>query len=192
MLLDKIKIGFAMTGSYCTFDKALQQLERILSENAEVYPIISENVSNNDTRFMKAEELKRRLFCLTGKNPIKSIVEAEPIGPGNLLDILVIVPCTGNTLAKLANGITDTTVTMAAKAVLRNKKPVVIAVSSNDGLSANAKNIGVLLNTKNIFFVPFEQDDPVKKNCSTVAKFDMILPAITDALSGKQTQPLLG
>lgn len=191
MLLQGVKIGFALTGSFCTFAKVFPEIENLVKEGAEVYPIISESVDNYDTRFGKAADWKFKLENITGNPLIKSIVEAEPIGPKALLDVVAVVPCTGNTLAKIANAITDTPVTMAVKAHLRNARPVVIAVSTNDGLGANAKNLGVLLNTRNVFFVPFGQDDPVKKSCSLVAKFDMLVPAIRDALDGKQIQPLL-
>jgi len=152
---------------------------------------MSENAQKTDTRFGKAQDFIKELEQITGNPLINSIDTAEPIGPKALLDILVIAPCTGNTLGKLANGITDTCVTMAAKAHLRNGRPVVIAVSTNDGLGANAKNIGLLLNTKNIYFVPFGQDDPQKKCNSEVAHMDMIIPTIENALQGKQIQPVL-
>lgn len=191
MLLEGIKIGFALTGSFCTFDKVIPEVEKLVSEGADVYPIISEVVCNTDTRFGTASDLKVKLKTITNNEIISTIKAAEPIGPKALFDIVVVAPCTGNTLAKLANAITDTPVTMACKAHLRNQKPVVIAISTNDGLSANAKNIGLLLNAKNIYFVPFGQDDPDKKCNSLVAKFDQILPTILDAIKGKQKQPIL-
>jgi len=191
MLLKDIKIGFAMTGSFCTLDKVLPEIQKIVNEGAEVLPIISYAVDQTDTRFGKAADFKESLRKITGKDIISTITGAEPIGPKSLIDILVIAPCTGNTIAKIVNGITDTPVTMACKAHLRNGKPVVIAVSTNDALGANAKNIGILLNTKNIFFVPYKQDDPVKKTNSMVADTSMIIPTILEALKGKQIQPVL-
>jgi dipicolinate synthase subunit B len=191
MLLEGIKVGFAMTGSFCTFAKTLPQIENLVKEGAEVFPIISLSVNEFDTRFGKADDLTMKLKQITGKEPINTIVGAEPIGPKSLLDILVIAPCTGNTISKIANAITDGPVTMACKAHLRNMKPVVIAVSTNDGLSANAKNIGALLNMKHMFMVPFGQDDPVKKCTSLVADFEMLVPAVVEALSEKQIQPVL-
>ncbi|HHW48276.1 MAG TPA: dipicolinate synthase subunit B [Clostridiaceae bacterium] len=191
MLLNDVKIGFALTGSFCTFNKVIPEIEKLVAEGADVYPIISESVKMYDTKFGTAEEWKLKLEEITGKKAISSITEAEPIGPKSLLDIVIVAPCTGNTLAKIANGITDTTVTMAVKAHLRNQKPVVLAISTNDGLGANARNLGMLLNRKNIYFVPFGQDDPVKKCNSLVAKFDMIIPTLKDALKGKQIQPVL-
>lgn len=191
MLLKGVKVGYAITGSFCTFDKTLPQVEKLVSEGAEVFPIISESVNEFDTRFGTAEELKNKLHTITGRQPINTIIEAEPIGPKGLLDILVIAPCTGNTIAKIANAITDGPVTMACKAHIRNMRPVVIAISTNDGLGANAKNIGVLLNTKNIYMVPFGQDDPIKKCTSLVADFEQILSTVISALQNSQIQPLL-
>lgn len=191
MLLQGVKAGFAFTGSFCTFEKTIRELERMVAEGADVMPIISGAVDSFDTKFGRAEDWKTKFEGITGKKLVRTIVEAEPIGPKALLDILVIAPCTGNTLGKIANGITDTTVTMACKAHLRNGRPVVIAVSTNDGLGANARNLGVLLNMKNIYFVPFGQDDPVKKCNSVVAKSELIIPTVLEALQGRQLQPLL-
>lgn len=191
MLLQDIKVGFALTGSFCTFARIVPEIEKLVAEGADIMPIMSETVDGTDTRFGKADEWKMKIEAITGKKIVKSIPEAEPIGPKALLDVLVVAPCTGNTLAKIANAVTDTSVTMAVKAHLRNNRPVIIAVSTNDGLSANAKNLGQLLNVKNVFFVPFGQDDPLKKENSLVAKFDMIIPTILDAMKGKQIQPLL-
>ncbi len=191
MLLKGVRIGYAITGSFCTFAKTIPQIEKLVNEGADVIPIISESVDKYDTRFGKAEELKNTLTSITGKSPISTIVEAEPIGPKAMLDILVIAPCTGNTISKIANAITDSSVSMACKAHLRNMRPVVIAVSTNDGLGANAKNIGVLLNMKNIYMVPFGQDDPIKKCTSLVADFDQILPTILNAQQNCQIQPIL-
>jgi len=191
MLLNKIRVGFAVTGSFCKVDDIFPEIRNLVNEGAEVFPIISDSIDKYDTRFGRANDTKMKLEGLTGKKIISTFVEAEPIGPKSLLDILVVAPCTGNTLGKIANGITDNTVTMAVKAHLRNQKPIVIAVSTNDGLGANAKNLGMLINTKNIYFVPFGQDDPIKKCNSLVAKMDMIMPTIMEALQGKQIQPVL-
>ncbi len=185
-------IGFAMTGSFCTFKKVVNELKK-LKENtgANFIPIMSENAYSIDTRFGQAADFINQIEEITGKKVIHTIAGAEPIGPKNLLHALIIAPCTGNTLAKLAGGITDTSVTMAAKATLRNKNPVIIAPSTNDGLGASAKNIGSLLNNKNIFFVPFGQDDPFQKNNSLVADMSLIEKTLEAALSGIQTQPVL-
>lgn len=184
-------IGFALTGSFCTLEAAVTQLEGIVAAGANVLPIISNNVNDMDTRFGKADVLKDRLVRITGNQIIKTIPQAEPIGPKGLLDILVVCPCTGNTLAKIAAGVTDNSVTMAVKAHLRNDRPVVIAISTNDGLSGNAQNIGKLLNSKNIYFVPFGQDDPVGKKTSLVAKNELVAETLELALEKIQLQPLL-
>lgn len=189
-MLKDIRVGFAMTGSFCTIRKALVQLQKIVDTGAKVIPIVSNIVYEEDSRFISQQELMTMISSITGLNPINSIVMAEPIGPKNLTDIVVVAPCTGNTLAKLANGITDTPVTMAVKANLRNHRPVVLSIATNDALSANAKNIGALLNTKNFYFVPFVQDDAINKPTSLVADIDLLIPTITSALSGEQIQPL--
>ncbi|MEY8416786.1 dipicolinate synthase subunit B [Tissierella praeacuta DSM 18095] len=191
MLLNGIKVGIAITGSFCTFETILVEIERLVNEGADVYPIMSYNANDFDTRFGLAEEWKEKIIKVTGKEIIATIQDAEPIGPKGYLDILVIAPCTGNTIAKLANAITDTPVSMAWKAHLRNNKPVVVAISTNDGLSGNAKNLGILLDKKNVYFVPFGQDDPSKKANSLIAHYDKIVPTIIEALQGKQIQPLL-
>jgi len=185
------RIGFAFCGSFCTHEKVLESLRQLTREFRTVIPVASETAAATDTRFGTAEDLLHRMEELTGEAVRHDIVSAEPIGPGKLLDVLVIAPCTGNTIAKLANGVTDTSVTMAAKAHLRNGRPVVIAMASNDGLSANARNIGELLVRKQYFFVPFGQDDPEKKPCSLMADFGQLIPTIDQALQGKQLQPLL-
>lgn len=187
--MDKLKIGFAMCGSFCTFSLVIPELEKLALEN-EVFPIMSEISSSTDTRFGKAENFKDRIRKATNKEIISTIPAAEPIGPKKLLDILVVAPCTGNTLSKLANAITDSTVTMAVKAHLRNNRPVVIAVSTNDALSGSAKSIGTLMNCKNIYFVPLKQDDPLKKPTSLVADFSLIGQTIEKALKNEQIQPL--
>jgi dipicolinate synthase subunit B len=184
-------IGFAITGSYCTHAKTLPIVTQFVQNGAKVIPILSENVAITDTRFGRAEDLIDQLFKATGYNPITSINGAEPIGPKEMLDALVIAPCTGNTLAKMANGVTDTSVTMAAKAHIRNNRPVIIAISTNDGLGNSCKNIGALLNMKNIYFVPFGQDDPINKNNSLVAHFDYILQSTEKALDSSQIQPIV-
>lgn len=185
------KIGVAFTGSFCTFQKVFHEIEKLTEAGAEVYPIFSDAVQSMDSRFGKPEDFAARIEKITGRAPICQIQEAEPIGPRGYLDILAIIPCTGNTAAKLANGITDTPVLMAAKAHLRNNKPLVIFISTNDGLGTNMKNIGLLLNTKNIYFVPFGQDSPQGKPNSLVAHCERLLPTLAMALDGKQLQPLL-
>ncbi len=185
------RVGFALCGSFCTHQKALHELEKLCGTYETVIPIVSEICLYTDTRFGKAEDLIAKVEALTGRKVMASVDEAEPIGPQKLLDALVICPCTGNTLAKLAHGVTDTAVTMAAKAHLRGGRPVVVAVASNDGLSGAARNIGELLNRKNYYFVPFGQDDPVKKPCSLMADFSRIGETLDAALEGRQLQPVL-
>ncbi|OPZ91988.1 MAG: Dipicolinate synthase subunit B [Firmicutes bacterium ADurb.Bin419] len=191
MQLDGIKIGFALTGSFCTIGKVIPEVEKLVGTGAKVLPIISGSVDKFDTRFGTAKDIRIKLEGITGEKVIDSIIDAEPFGPKALVDLIVVAPCTGNTIAKIANGITDTAVTMACKAHMRNQKPVVIAVSTNDGLGANAKNIGLLLNMKNIYLVPFGQDGPDSKPNSIVADTTFIIPTIEYALKGKQIQPLL-
>ena len=180
-----------MTGSFCTFSRAEEALEEIKGEGAKILPIFSFHACSMDTRFGRAEEHKQIVEEIAEYESIVTIEQAEPVGPKNLVDILLIAPCTGNTLAKLANGITDTPVTMAVKSHLRNGKPVVICLATNDGLGMNLKNIGLLLNTKHIYFVPFSQDDSVKKPNSLVAKFELIVPTLEKALEEHQIEPLL-
>ncbi len=184
-------VGFAMTGSFCTFSRVLKELEKVAETGANIVPIMSEISYSTDTRFGTAEDFRNRIETICQNPIIKTVKEAEPIGPKGYLDILVIAPCTGNSLAKLASGIADSSVTMAAKAHLRNQKPVVIAPSTNDGLGNAAKNIGVLLNNKNLYFVPFGQDDHIKKPNSLVADMTKILPSLEAALDGEQLQPIL-
>lgn len=185
------KIGVAMTGSFCTFEKAFSELQKLRELGAELYPIFSDASQTISSRFGNPEVYTEKIKEITDRNPILCIEGAEPIGPGGYLDILVILPCTGNTAAKLANGITDTAVLMAAKAHLRNNKPLVISISTNDGLGMNMKNIGLLLNTKNIYFVPFGQDDCEKKPNSLVAHTELLCPTLEKALENKQYQPIL-
>ena len=184
-------VGFAMCGSYCTFSKAVPALAAVCEKYGDVVPILSENASKTDTRFGEAAFFREKMKALTGREPIMSIREAEPIGPKGLLDVLVIAPCTGNTLGKLAGGIADTAVTMAAKSHLRNGRPLVLAVSTNDGLSGSAANIGALLNRKNVYFVPFGQDAPFTKPSSLQAEFSRIPDTVEAALAGQQLQPIL-
>ena len=187
----KERVGFAVCGSFCTHAKVLEALGELVKEYETVIPIASEMSAFTDTRFGSADDLLGRLEELTGREVWYDIPSVEPIGPKTLLDVLVIAPATGNTVAKLAAGITDTAVTMAAKAHLRNGGPVVIALASNDGLSAGAKNIGELLVRKNYYFVPFGQDNAIQKPCSLVADFSKITETVDAALRGEQIQPLL-
>jgi len=187
----KIRLGFAFTGSFCTMRKVTDILKTVKEKGYDIFPIMSETVYSTDTRFGKCSDYINEIQDICGRKIIASVTAAEPIGPKKLIDALIIAPCTGNTLGKLANGIYDGCVPLAAKANLRNNRPVIIAPSTNDGLSASAKNIGTLLNTKNIFFVPFGQDDPFDKNNSLVAKWDYLLPAVESALEGKQLQPII-
>lgn len=192
MELENKKIGFAMCGSFCTFKRAVIELEKLAAEGADITPIMSQVSANTDTRFGTAEFFTSKIKAITGKDIITEIKTAEPIGPKNLLDALVVLPCTGNTLAKIASGIADTSVTMAVKSHLRNQKPVLVAVSTNDGLGTAAKNIASLMNMKNIYFIPFVQDDYIKKPNSLVADFEYMIPALKSALDGNQLQPILG
>ncbi len=184
-------VGFAMTGSFCTFQRVIKELEKLAETGVKIMPIMSETAYSTDTRFGAAKEHIEKIEAICGQNIVHTIASAEPIGPKNLLDALIIAPCTGNTLAKLAGGITDTSVTMAAKATMRNGKPVILAVSTNDGLGGSGKNIGALLNTQNIYFVPYGQDDPILKNNSLVADMSKIEETLRLALTGKQIQPVV-
>ena len=188
--MSSLTFGFAMCGSFCTFTKAIEQMRHIAEEGYRLQPIMSQNAYTLDTRFGKASDFIWEIEDICEKKIIKNIVEAEPIGPKKMVDLMIVAPCTGNTMAKLANGITDTSVTMAVKSNLRVGRPVLLAVATNDALAASAQNIGKLLNTKNIYFVPMKQDDPVKKPSSVVADFNLILPAALAALEGKQLQPV--
>jgi len=189
--LEGVNVGFALTGSHCTIDEVLVELKRVAQEGAVLYPIISNSVDETDTRFGASAGWKTRIKEITNQGIISSIVGAEPVGPEKLFDVLVVVPCTGNTLAKLANAITDGPVLMAIKAHLRNQRPVVIGLSTNDGLSMNAKNIGLLLNAKNIYMVPFGQDNPAGKPNSLKARMNLLVETIVYALQSKQIQPVL-
>lgn len=185
------RVGFAVSGSFCTHEKVLKALEGLTAVYETVIPIVSEISAFTDTRFGNSEDLLERLEDLTGQEVLCDIPSVEPIGPKKLLDVLVIAPATGNTIAKLANGIADTAVTMAAKSHLRNGRPVVVAVSSNDGLAAGARNIGELLVRKHYYFVPFGQDNAAAKPCSLVADFEKIPETVDAALRGEQLQPVL-
>lgn len=191
MSLKGINVGFALTASHCTIASVLFQLGELVAAGAQVMPVVSPTVEEENTRFGRARELLDNLESITGYKIIRSIVEAEPIGPKIMFDILIVAPCTGNTLAKVANGITDSTVLMAIKAHLRNQLPVLLAIATNDGLGFNAKNLGIILNAKHIYLVPFGQDDPESKPNSLVAKMDLIIPAALEAIKGKQLQPLI-
>jgi dipicolinate synthase subunit B len=191
MLLEGKKIGFCVTGSFCTLDAVLPQMKRLKEEGADVVPILSYSVSSMDTRFTTAKAFRDKTEEITGHRAVDSIVDAEPFGPVRKMDLMIIAPCTGNTLAKLVNSITDTPVLMAAKAHLRNQQPLLIAVSTNDGLGNNAKNIGAALNMKNVFLVPFYQDDPVKKPNSLVADMARIPEAAARAMEKIQIQPVI-
>jgi len=184
-------VGFALTGSFCTYDRVFLELEALVNAKANVYPIFSVHAQTTDSRFGNANDFIERAYKLTGRRPITTILDAEPLGPNNLLDILVIAPCTGNTLSKLTYGITDTPVLMAAKGHLRNNKPIVISIATNDALSANMKNIGMLLNTKHFYFVPFGQDNYKAKPNSMIAHTKLLLPTIEEALEGRQLQPVI-
>lgn len=184
-------LGFALTGSYCTYARIFPQIEKLSALGYHILPILSENAAHTNTRFGTAESHIKRLESITGERVITSILEAEPLGPKKLLDLLVIAPCTGNTIAKLANGIADSTVTLAAKAHLRNNRPIVLGVSTNDGLGTNAKNIGQLMMRKHIYMIPFRQDDAKEKPNSLVADFQLIPDTVATALTKKQLQPVL-
>ncbi len=186
-----ITLGYAITGSFCTIKESVKALKTLSQQNIKILPILSEIVTATDTRFGKAEDLIREVEEICQNKIINNIAAAEPIGPKNLLDILVVAPATGNTLAKNALGITDSAVTMAIKAHLRNNKPVVFGIATNDALGASAKNIGLLQNTKNIFFVPYKQDDPHSKNNSLICDFSLIPKTVELALKGEQLQPII-
>jgi len=186
-----IKVGCCLTGSYCTFKRMLEVICELVNSGFEIFPMMSENAYKTDTRFGKAKDFVEEIEKITGKPVLAEIEKVEPIGPKKYFDVLLIAPCTGNTLSKLANGITDTAATMAAKASLRNNIPVVINLSTNDGLSGSAKNLGTLLNTKNVYFVPLSQDDPIKKPTSLVADFGKIKDTLIKALNNEQIEPLI-
>jgi len=186
-----VNVGFGFTGSFCTYEKVMPAMEELIREKANVIPVFSDATATMDTRFGKAKDWKARVEELTGKEIIRTIVDAEPIGPKGLVDLMIIAPCSGNSMAKLANGITDDPVLMAAKAHLRNDRPVLLGIATNDGLGNNAKNLAYLLNAQNIFLVPFGQDDPYRKVNSLVSHMDLILPAGECTLQGEQMQPVI-
>lgn len=186
-----LKLGFAITGSHCTILEVIPVIKELIEEGADVFPIFSNTVRETDTRFIKAVDFYRQVTELTGHQPWNSLVEVEPIGPKKLLDVLVVAPCTGNTLAKLAHGISDSCVVLAGKAHLRNARPLVLGVSTNDGLATSAHNLAVLLNKKHVYFVPFGQDAPDSKPTSVIAKLNLIPETVLAALEQRQLQPLL-
>ena len=191
MELEHKKIGFILTGSFCTFSKTIPKIKELVKMGAEVIPIMSYNAYNLDTKFGKAEDFINEIEEITNKKIIHTIQEAEPIGPKKMTDIMLIAPCSGNTIAKLANGIIDTPVAMAAKSHLRNQRPLVIAISTNDALSGSAENIGKILNRKNYYFVPFRQDNPITKPNSLVFDSKMIIDTLEKALEREQIQPII-
>ncbi len=189
--MKNITLGYAFCGSFCTIKQSLSSLRALVALGYKVKPIMSQIVYSTDTRFGKAEDLIKEVENICEEKVIHDIAAAEPIGPKNLLDLIVVSPCTGNTIAKIALGITDTPVTMAVKAHLRNNKPVVLGIATNDALGASAKNIGLLHNTRNIFFVPYRQDDPHSKNNSLVCDFGLIPQTVELALENTQLQPVI-
>lgn len=191
MEITEKRIGFCFTGSFCTILSAYEQMAELCRQGAKVTPVFSFAVASYDTRFVKAKEFRSMVTGTSGNEPITTIYDAEPIGPRKLLDAVVIAPCTGNTLAKLANGITDTPVLMAAKAHLRNGGPVILAIATNDALGANGQNIGKLMDQQGVFIVPMKQDAPQSKPDSLVANMNMIIPTLKLALEGKQISPIL-
>lgn len=191
MELNKIKIGFALTGSFCTFKKTIPKIQELINKGAEVIPIMSYNSYKLNTKFGNSQEFIDKLKEITGKEIIHTIQGAEPIGPKKLTDIMIIAPCSGNTMSKLAVDIIDTPVTMAAKSHLRNDRPLIIAPSTNNGLSGNAENIGKLLNRRNYYFVPFRQDNPITKPRSIVFDENYLIKTIEFALEGEQISPIL-
>ncbi len=191
-MAEPLRVGFAISGSFCTFSRVLAEMEKLTAAGMELTPILSFNASTLDTRFGTAADFIERLTALTGRAPLTTLVEVEPIGPKALFDILVCAPCTGSTLARLACGMSDTPVSLAVKSHLRRGRPVVIAVSTNDALGASMRNIALLKNTKHLYFVPLHQDDPVNKPNSLVADFSLLGDTIAAALAGTQIQPLLG
>ncbi len=191
MDLQGINLGLCMCGSFCTFSEVIREAEALSKRKIRIYPIFSYNADSINTRFGTVEDFREKLCDITGNEIISTIKEAEPIGPQKLLDIMLVAPCTGNTMAKLANGITDTPVTMACKAHLRNNRPLVLAPATNDALGVSLKNIGELMIRKNIYFVPFGQDDPAKKPLSMIADFSRIYDTLCLAMEGKQIQPIV-
>lgn len=188
---NKLTFGYALTGSFCTFERSIRQIEALVEKGINILPIMSYNAFGTDTRFGTAEYFKSRIEEITGNEIISTLTSAEPIGPKNLTDLMIVLPCSGTTLSKLKNGIYDTPVTLAVKSHLRNRKPVLIGVSTNDALSMTAKNIGELMNYKHYYFIPMLQDDPSKKPFSIVCDFESVYDAAMSALNGEQLQPII-
>ncbi len=186
----KLDIGYAMCGSFCTFSKAIKTIQELVSEY-NITPVFSDYAGSTDTRFYDIEKFTKQIEEICGNKAIKTIKDAEPIGPQKMFDALIVAPCTGNTLAKLSHGITDTAVTMAVKAHIRNARPVVIGISTNDALGASAENIGRLLARRDYYFIPFSQDDPKNKPRSMVCNFEKTAEALSNALKGRQIQPII-
>lgn len=191
MSLNGKRIGFGLTGSHCTYDEVFPEIEKLVNAGAEVLPVVTSTVQHTNTRFGDGEDWVKRIEDLTGNKVIDSIVKAEPLGPKIPLDCMVIAPMTGNSMSKFANAMTDSPVLMAAKATLRNRRPVVLGISTNDALGLNGVNLMRLMSTKNIYFVPYGQDDPMKKPNSLVARMSMLSPTIEAAINGEQLQPVL-
>lgn len=189
--MEPLTVGFALCGSFCTFSKVIPRMEELKNKGMNLIPIMSNTAYTTDTRFGNAKDIVGKIEEICEHKVLSSLTDVEPIGPKKLLDLLIIAPCTGNTLGKLANGVTDTSVTLSAKSHLRNGRPVLIAVSTNDALGAAAKNIGQLMNCKNIYFVPMKQDDFKTKPNSIVADFSYLYDSAQSAINGVQLQPLL-
>ncbi len=188
---ESLRLGWALSGSFCCFERVLSQIENLTSQGMDITPILSFNAATLDTRFGTAASFRERLTGMTGHEPLLTLTDVEPIGPKGYFDVLVVAPCTGSTLGKLANGISDTPVTLAVKSHLRREKPVVLAVSTNDAMGASFRNIALLKNVKNLYLVPLGQDDAVQKPNSLVADFTRIGDTVAMAMEGKQIQPLL-
>lgn len=184
------RLGFAVAGSFCTFSQVLEEIRTLKKNGADIVPILSANAATLDTRFWKAADFRRELTEITGHEPLTTLQEVEPIGPKGMFDALVVAPCTGTTLGRLANGLSDNAVSLAVKSHLRRGRPVVLAVSTNDALGASMRNIALLKNTKNIYFVPMRQDNAQEKPNSLVADFGRIEDTVKAALAGTQFQPL--
>ena len=191
MSLNGKRIGFGLTGSHCTYDAVFPEIEKLVNAGAEVVPVVTATVKNSTTRFGKGEDWVKRIEELTGHKVIDSIVAAEPLGPKMPVDCMVVAPITGASMSKFANALSDSPVLMAAKATLRNQKPVVLGISTNDALGLNGVNIMRLMSTKNIYFIPYGQDDPFKKPNSMVARMSMLVETVEEAILGKQVQPVI-
>lgn len=189
--LQNLKLGVALCGSFCTFKKAVTMIEDLVALGIDVYPIMSFNAYSISTRFGAAEEFNAQIEAITGRPIIHTILDAEPLGPKNMIDAILVAPCTGNTLAKIAHAIVDTPAVLAAKSLMRNGKPVILGISTNDGLGINLTNIGQLMTNQNVFFVPFGQDDPINKPYSLIADWSQVPATIEGALNRKQTQPIV-